>query len=209
MKLAVNLFLIIGILFGLEVSAEDVVEQEPIQVEDFRGEQRSGWYLSGGFINIDETVAVNEAIDDSAFYLNGGWEGHKGNFAYSVGASGYFLSDNDSFSQEVEDAFGNRSTASSDANAFGLFGELGYNYGFESGDKAFEIMAGAEAIWADRGIANCSNCYSEDIDLSSGLYIKPRFRFYNENGFIFSVGYHHYLSGDLDNGFSLSFSWTR
>lgn len=210
MKNSTNLFLL-GVLCSSTVVAESQSiedNQTESQVVDYRGDSSAGWFVSGGYLNFDGQVAEAEGIDDGAFYLNGGWEGRENSFSYAVGISGFIMSDNDKFSQRVEDAFGNESNASSSASGFGIFAELGYNFGFENGKTAFEVMAGAETIWADRSIANCSNCFSEDIELDSGFYIKPRFRFYNESGLIVSASYHQYLSGDIENGFSVNFAWS-
>ncbi|TQV74732.1 porin family protein [Aliikangiella marina] len=197
------IFLSLGIILSLNVNANDETSSNESVYE------RSGWFFSGGQMNFDSAVAEQQGIKDSSFYLNLGYEGHKGALAYGFGMSGLILSDDNSFTQRVVDNFGNTSTASSSADAFGFYGELGYSMDFESGGKSFDILAGLEAINASRGISNCSNCFSEDIDLSSGLYIKPRFRFYAESGFVFSFDYHQYLSGDIENGFSLNFSWTN
>lgn len=193
-------FLFLGISLAFNIAADENTTDDYVE--------RSGWFFSGGFMNFDSVVAEQEGIEDSSFYLNIGYEGQKGALAYGFGMSGLVLSDNDSFTQRVVDNFGNSSTASSSADAFGFYGEVGYNYEFESGDKSFEILAGLETINASRGITNCSNCFSEDIDISSGLYLKPRFRFYSDTDFVFSIDYLQYLSGDIENGFSLNFSWS-
>ncbi len=169
----------------------------------------NGWFFSGGYFTLDTANADAELIDDEAFAISFGWEGHDNSFVYGLGISGLFLSDNDSFSQVVESNFGGVTTASSTADSFGIFGEVGYSHAFNSSNNSFELLGGFEFTSASRSIANCSNCYSEDINLDSGLYIKPRIRFYGDNGFIFSIAYQHYLSGDIDGGVSLRFSWHR
>jgi hypothetical protein len=171
-------------------------------------DEATGWSFSIGNTSFDSQTALEEGIDDSAFSFDFAYTGYKENFIYAVGMSGMLLSDNESFSQGVTGGFGGGySTASSSANAFGFFGEVGYSHVLESGNVSFDLLGGLEVIWSERSIANCSNCYSEDIDLDSGLYLKPRVTFYKDSGFAFSIAYQKYLSADLEGGISLNFAW--
>lgn len=200
-------FFLMGELLADEVELNSVGSNKQQPIDSYRNEQSNGWFFSAGHMSLDSDNAAVELIDDSAFYMNVGWEGHKDTFVYATGISLFFLSDNDSFSQVVQSNFGGTSVESSTALGFGIFGEMGYSHVLASGNTAFEILGGAEVVNAERSIPNCSNCYSENINLDSGLYIKPRFRFYNGDTFIFSLAYQHYLSGDIDGGLSLMFSW--
>ncbi|WP_196137494.1 hypothetical protein [Aliikangiella sp. G2MR2-5] len=197
--------LMVSALFSANLKALD--SQESVNSMGNRPDSSNGWSVSLGHLNLEEKNAFAEGIKDTAFYLRGAWEGNKDQLVYGAGLTIAFLSDNDSFSVVVEDYFGDVSTASSDATAFGGFGEIGYSMPFESNNASFDILGGVELLWAERGITNCSNCPSEDINLDGGLYFKPRFRFFTSSTMAVSIAYQHYLSADIENGISVDFSW--
>ncbi len=173
-----------------------------------RPESGSGWSFSvGASANFDSEVAAQEGVEDSAVFLSGAWEKQNENLVFSAGLNIYFLSDEDSFNVLVEDNDGDISLASSDALGFGGFGEIGYSFELSSDSSRFDLLGGLEIISAERSIANCTNCPSESISIDGGLYVKPRFRYFTESNFVFSVELKQYLSGDVENSLGLNFAW--
>jgi hypothetical protein len=178
-------------------------ESPPINSFDY-----SGWTFALGYSSLEKENARNEFIGTNATFFKMGWEGQTNNFAYGAGIDGYLLKDNDSFEVIVEDVFGDRSRESSSANAFGFYGEVGMSYSFGTNNK-IDLMGGVDLLWAERSISNCSDCPSEDINLDGGFYVEPRIRMMSDNHFIFTLGYRQYVSGDIDGGFSLGFTWAH
>jgi hypothetical protein len=165
-----------------------------------------GWLMGVGYFSLEKNNAAAEGVGSNATFIKLGWEGQKGSLTYAIGMEAFLLSDKDSFNVTVEDGFGDVSTQSSTAEGYGVYGELGYSVPFSNNMK-IDLMGGLDLLWASRGVGNCSDCPSEDVNLDGGLYLEPRLRIINESGFNFSIGYRSYLSGDIENGFSLNFSW--
>ncbi|MDH5434364.1 MAG: hypothetical protein OEY19_10505 [Gammaproteobacteria bacterium] len=189
------------------VSNSLMAEENEVQ-NVFRYDEGQGWFMSVGYTGIDSETAFWEGIGDSGTSLKLGYGGHTNNFVYGFGMSWIMLSDKNSFSQTVQDNFGNTSTKSSSADAFGGFGELGYSYVFDSGNTSFDLLGGFEFVRAERTIANCSNCLSENINLDSGLYVLSRFTFFNQSGSAFSLGYQKYMTGDFTGGIDFRYTMT-
>jgi len=187
------------------VKADETQPTEPIAVNSY---DYSGWTVAVGYSSLEKENARQERIGSNATFLKIGWEGQTGIFAYGLGMDGYLLKDEDSFNVVVEDVFGDRSTESSSADAFGVYGEAGVSYSFGTNNKV-DLMGGLDILWANRGIGNCSDCPSEDVNLDGGFYIEPRLRMMSDTNFIFTLGYRQYVSGDVDGGLSLGFSWTN
>ncbi len=167
----------------------------------------NGFYVSLGQVSLDEDKAFEEGVEDSAFYFRLAWEGQNDHFVYGAGLSGYVYSDNEGFEQLVEDFGGDVSSEDSSAVAINLFFEGGYNHSFNEAISV-ELMGGFEpTISSERSIGNCTDCYSEDIDIGGGLYFSPRVRFGGANTFSFLLAYHQYLTGEVESGLTASFSW--
>jgi hypothetical protein len=58
---------------------------------------------------------------------------------------------------------------------------------------------------SERGISNCSNCYSEDIEIDGGIYGVLGVG-QTLGSLDLSVQFQQYLSGDLDNTIRLKLS---
>lgn len=167
----------------------------------------NGFYFSIGRASFDSETAEAERIDDTATFIRAMWEGQKGQLVYGAGIGMYFYSDNDSFTQEVEDSFGDRDRAKSSASGITGIGEIGYAKPLND-NLALEMLGGVEFMFSsERSIDYCSNCYEEDIDIDGGFYVMPRLRISSSGSFNFSVSYQHFLSGDIDNTIAANFSW--
>ena len=71
------------------------------------------------------------------------------------------------------------------------------------------LLAGYEAVLSsDRGIGLCTNCYSEDIDVSAGLYAQPRMTYTWDNGWYGALGYNAYFGGDVSNALMITLGAT-
>ncbi|WNO08776.1 porin family protein [Teredinibacter sp. KSP-S5-2] len=183
------------------------VYAETPQPQEQAPARSNAWYIGGGRVDIDSQIASEQGIGDSATYIKVGWVGQNKNFVYGAGISYLDYSDNRSFNQQVESNWGDRSTESSDASASAFFGEGGYTF-MPSKYVGIDMLAGMELIWrSERGIGNCSDCYEEDIDVDSGIYVSPRLRLIAD-GFTFSISYQHYLSGDLGGTPLVTLGWT-
>ncbi|MEW6990264.1 outer membrane beta-barrel protein [Colwelliaceae bacterium 6441] len=197
-----NALLISAVLISTKALAFD--ENLPLE----SNELQHRYYFSLGTTNIDSEVADQELIDDSATYIRIGWEGKKqlenNAIIFGAGISGLLYSDNAKFKQEVKSTFGKHSTASSSAESFGAYAELGYYHSLnERADLG--VFAGYDfAFSSSRSISNCSDCKSEDIDVDTGLYIMPKVKFAINQNWSLSLGYHHYLSGDVENTIAIS-----
>ncbi len=195
------------IFFLFSVSVFDAIAEEPTKqrLKSSAPISSSYWYLSLGQASIDTKIATQQGVKNSSTYIRLGWEGQNKKFVYGAGMSGFLYSDREKFSQTVrENIGGNVRSASSSADAFNLYGEAGYNHWFTNHIN-LGILGGYEwVLQSERGIANCTDCRSEDIDISSGLYLYPRLMFRTGKGFGLTLGYHHYLTGDVRNAISIS-----
>lgn len=167
-------------------------------------ESSHGFMFGLGQANFDKQVAIENGIDDSALSIRLGYEYRKTDYIFAGGITGLVYDDSDEFNQTVIDQFGNVSTAESSADAFGFYVEGGYEYPINSYAYA-DFMGGYEQIFSSsRSISNCSNCIDQDIDVDAGLYINPRLSVILDNSVFFSLGYQHYLGGDIENNIMLS-----
>jgi len=131
----------------------------------------NGFYGSVGYLGIDEEAARKEGVGDNAIVIEGGYYGVFNNlFVLKAGIYFPIIDDEASFDQSVEDNFGDVSTESSDINGYGVVVEGGVRF---SPNETINLGAsvGFRSLTADRDIAYCTNCRSDDIDLSGGAYI--------------------------------------
>lgn len=169
---------------------------------------RHTFYLGVGELNIDKQIAHNEGVGSTPTYVRLGWEGQKHNGIFAAGMSVFMYSDRESFSQDTRSNYGRYATEKSSAEAVNLYGEGGYSFQ-ATPNIYFDAVAGYELVLqSERSIAYCSNCYSEDIDIDSGLYLTPRMKVIADNGFTFLLSYHKYLSGDVNNGLSIGLGYS-
>ena len=168
------------------------------------GRNRLAWFAGLGQANIDGEEAFGQGIEDSALYIRLGLEFQRSSWLYGFGLSGLIYDDNAEFSQTVRDQFGNISTADSSAEAFDLYGEVGYRYMFSTATYLDFFTGYEQVLTSGRSISNCTDCYDDDIDIDSGLYLMPRLQFETQGGYIFSLSYRQYLSGDLENAIAFT-----
>lgn len=156
-------------------------------------------YFSLGRASFEKEAAQAQGVDEGATSIELAWEGEFTNkLILGVGLSGYFYSDNESFSQLTKDGYGDVSNSESSASGWGAFGEIGYGYGLNE-TVSLDLLAGFDLMMSSsRDIGYCTDCYSEDIDLSGGAYISPRIRFKSES-WMFAFTYQSFMNGDIEN----------
>lgn len=173
--------------------------------------RQTGWSWSGhaDHINIDKEAAAEQWIEDTAFAIGGAAEYYASDSenTLSLGASFIFYRDNAEFSQYVEDYWGDEDYEESNANAFMLFAEYGPKYRFGQDNMSFFSVRGGVSgiLGSERSISNCSNCYSEDIEIDGGVY--GVLGIGQTLGAVdISLQFQQYFSGDLDNTLRLKIS---
>jgi hypothetical protein len=173
--------------------------------------RQTGWSWSGhaDHINIDKEAAAGQWIEDTAFAIGGAAEYYASDSenTLSLGASFIFYRDNAEFSQYVEDYWGDEGYEESDANAFMLFAEYGPKYRFGQDNMSFFSVRGGVSgiLGSERSISNCSDCYSEDIEIDGGVY--GVLGVGQTLGAVdISLQFQQYFSGDLDNTLRLKIS---
>lgn len=171
----------------------------------------TGWSWSGhvDHVSIDSQAAAEQWIKDSATAIGGAAEYYssKTENTLVLGGSVLLYRDNAEFAQYVEDYWGDVDYNESDATAFMLFAEYGPKYRFGQDNMSFfTVRGGVSGIFAsERGISNCRNCYSEDIEIDGGVYGVLGIG-QTLGRFDLGVQFQQYLSGDLDNTIRLKFS---
>ncbi len=190
----------------LPVAAQQTMETVVAVDEDF-----GKWEFRGGLINnaFDKDAAYVEGIDDSALSLYVAGDYLKSGYRTSVFLEFYLYDDKYGFSQWVEgDGWfndGDISQQSSDANGVSagiLFGPQ-WNFGVDNKAVAY-VQGGFDVMLSsERGIASCSNCYSEDIEMGGGALVQAGVE--REVGsFTLGVVARSHLSGDLGSSFGVT-----
>lgn len=153
-----------------------------------------------GHANIDQEAARSEFIDDGALNFSLTAMYLKNNWMTTLGTEIISYDDDASFSQDVTSPFFGDSTEDSSATGILFTGAFGYRWTYQENDAASTyLQAGASfMIDSSRGIDNCSNCYSEDIDIEGGGFIRGGVH-YSWNAVGLGIEYTQFMSGDLDN----------
>lgn len=171
----------------------------------------TGWSWSGhvDHVNIDSQAANEQWIENTATAIGGAAEYYssKTENTLVLGTSFLFYRDNAAFSQYVEDYWGDTDYTESDANAIMVFAEYGPKYRFGQDNMSFFTVRGGVSgmLYSERGISNCSNCYSEDIDIDGGVYGVLGIG-QTLGSLDLSLQFQQYLSGDLNNTIRLKLS---
>jgi len=164
----------------------------------------SGFIFGVGLANIDPDVAANAQVDESAVSIRIGWEYRPSDYIIGAGISGLIYDDKADYDQLVIDQYGNTSTEKSSADAFGFYIEGGYEYSINPYFYTDFIGGYEQTLDSSRAISNCGDCYDSDIDVDAGLYINPRITIIFQSTAFLSLGYQHYLNGDIDNNIMLN-----
>jgi len=169
------------------------------------------WSWSGHIdhVTFDEEAAAEAFIEDTATALGFAAEYYTNTSenTLSLGMNILFYRDNAAFGQYVEDYWGDVDYSESDASAIMLYAEYGPKYRFGQDNMSFVVVrGGASGIFAsERTIANCSDCYSEDIEMDGGVYGIVGIG-QTLGSLDLSLQFQQYFSGDLDNALRLKLS---
>ncbi|MDF2178279.1 hypothetical protein P2G88_08450 [Aliiglaciecola sp. CAU 1673] len=172
------------------------------------------WEFAGraAITNLDSDTAKQEGVDSSAYSLGFTADYYSNVWVTSLGLDILFYDDNASFRQQVEGTGwlnnGDRSTENSDANAVVASIAFGHQWKFaEENSVAATLQGGYAHVFAsERGISNCSNCYSEDIDIDGGMFIQATVE-KDVGGWAIGAYVQQFLTGDgLNNSFGVRFS---
>jgi hypothetical protein len=171
------------------------------------------WFFNAhvGTMSLDKDKANSQYSDSSAYvvgfnadYLTSNW--------ITTGTVAFLVYDDYAeFSQVVEGQgwFNNGDSSVESSNASGVIFSIASGYQWTVGEErefAARLQAGFSGLTAsERGIENCSNCYSEDININGGLFLLGSIQ--RDVG-RFSIGlfYQQYFSGDLNNSLGISIS---
>ncbi|MCO7226911.1 hypothetical protein [Pleionea sp. CnH1-48] len=203
-----NLITLLALISSASVWAETQPEQPVPEEKEEVYLQTTTWGISAGTINFNPALAAREGVDESAVHLDFVWHQQEDSFVYGGGITGILYSDNESFSVDVIDGFGDHRRASSSASGFGLFGEIGYSFNWKPKSVHLGAMIGVEKIWSERGISNCTDCPSENINIDSGFYLKPHIKFITNSGFTFTISYKKFAGDDMEDAVFLTFGST-
>jgi hypothetical protein len=162
-----------------------------------------GWEYSihVGSASIDSETAVQEGIKDSALAIGIFADYRQNGWLSRVGLDMFIYDDNEEFEQIVEGQGvfndGDISTESSDAQAFALSAATGYEFRFgENNASSVSLLGGFTAmVSSERSITDCTNCFSEDIDVDGGVFVAGTLSHDFES---FGMGLHvrQYIGGD-------------
>jgi len=162
-------------------------------------------------VNINQQVADHELIDSSAqsITLDGEYffDPHVST-AIGIGLLSY--DDNNAFTQQTQSVWSNDvSNSSSTAQGVPMYLDVGYTQYSETSVPVYFTARGGFGVMlqSDRSIDNCSDCYSENIDVRDGAYALVGVGVNLFSSFNLGVYYRKYISGDLEDSVGLRLSF--
>lgn len=195
--------LVLSALFSSQLAAQQVV----VPADDEMGK----WEFRGALINnaFDQEKSYVEGIDDSALSLLIAGDYIKSGFRTTLFVEMFMYDDKYGFSQWVEGSGwynnGDVSQESSDASGVSLGALFGPQWQFGEDNQAVAYVQGGfnAMVSSERGIASCSDCYSEDIDIEGGALVQAGVE-RNVGSFTLGVVARSHLSGDLGSSLGLT-----
>lgn len=164
--------------------------------------------VSVGHEELDSETAYQAYIEDNAWSIGISADYDSGRWLSSIGLGIVRYRDDAGFTQGTVDGWGDYDNSESTASGTLLSFAIGprWKVGADESVLLYTQAGLGKMFESSRSIANCSNCYEEDIDLESGLF--ARFGLIKELG-SFGLGFSltQYLSGDGQDR-SLSFIWS-
>jgi outer membrane protein W len=159
-------------------------------------------------VNFDTEAAhsVDAMVKDSATALSLDAEYFFHNhYSFGMGLAFLQYSDYADFSQNTT-----QGTKSSDASAMPIYADVGYKR-FLGANGAHYVTTRLGLSYnasSSRSIANCSNCYEEDIELSGGFYGQIGAGIQIKDAWRIGIHYKQYFSGDFENVIGLGITHT-
>ncbi len=175
-------------------------ESESVAEENYVIDDQWQWSITLSNTGFDDSV-LKEGIDTSAIGFGVDLDYIDNNWITTFSADYLAYDDNNSFEQYVVGSGwqnkGDESTESSNASGVLLGVATGRMYFFgDNQDVAVIGQVGMSFMaYSERSISYCDDCYSEDIDVDGGLFLKAGI--VKDTG-SFNIGLHAktYLSGD-------------
>jgi len=172
---------------------------------------KSGWTLgfNAAVVSLDQDTARLEGIKDNAYLVGIVANYSQEQWITSLGVDVLVYDDNEEFKQTVvgDGVFndGDISVESSSANGALVSVATGYQWFFgKQKDITLKLQGGYGHMFSsERSIANCSDCYEEDIDVKGGVFLKVGALKSNET---FDIGIYaqQFLTGDgINNAIGL------
>lgn len=163
------------------------------------------WRISVDSLSLDSTKAGVEGISDSSTGIGVSLDFRQGMLVGGFGMFGGSVDDANGFSQGVKnESTGETWVADSTTSVFSFFAEAGGSY-FVKQMAYVDLVGGYQSLSISRSISNCTDCDSESLGLSGGIYVKPRVRVPFGDKFMGSLSLMSYLSGDIKSAFALGF----
>ncbi|MFT7562199.1 MAG: hypothetical protein ACI93R_004134 [Flavobacteriales bacterium] len=132
---------------------------------------RWSWGGEIATVSINDEVAREQAIDNSAVSFGGYADYSKKHWLATLGLGFVAYDDNAGFSQRTEDNFGNDNNTSSSASAISVNAAIGPKLNFNDDGFVFAQVGYDQLVASERSISNCTNCFSEKIDVNGGLFL--------------------------------------
>jgi hypothetical protein len=150
--------------------------------------------VAGFTSSIDSGAALREGVGERGWgFLAGGAYRLSPNLALGAELGGQYVKDEDVFTQQTT---GGRRSSTTTLIEFAPY--LGVR--LPAGDRLqIGVNGGYGVLFARRTIENCSNCFTEDLDLDGGLYVEPMLLFGARDSLQFGATFRLYLGGDLKN----------
>lgn len=177
------------------------VDAGPANLENQKYFDSREMSISLGQSKISTGAAQKEGVGEDIQFAKIYLQGQRGTILVAAGIGFINFDDKNSISQRVE-RNGSVSTETSSASGLSLNLEGGFRYNISIVN--LDMLAGIEYFKASRKIDNCTDCSEEDIEIDSGLYLKPRISAEFTPKFGMDLSYSVYTSSDLENSLALS-----
>lgn len=190
-------------LFALQASAQEaplLKKAPPTWLNNW------GFSLQLGQLNLDPVAARYESLNDTATLLSLDAERYWNDYNLSI-ATGFDIQiyrDKAGFRQNT--TMGMQSSSAS-GGSFHFQGGPQMRLGDNDAIRAFLHAGYNQVLSNNRGIGNCTNCYSEKIRLESGNYLAAGIG-YKINQLTWGVQYVKYASGDFKDSIALRMTGT-
>lgn len=167
-----------------------------------------GGYLES--LSLDTEKASEEGIEDSANVFGFVANDQQGLLMVSMGLGIIVYKDNEEFKQAVQYFNDDIDTESSDATGLLLHFDVGPRFQLgQSRASYFALKGGIGKVAAsERSISNCSNCYSEDINIDGGPYVQAALGVGSDNlGVALQFSKYTNEEKGLSSGLRVAISW--
>lgn len=164
-------------------------------------------------VTFDERKAAYEGVDSEANAILLEGEYFFDNHLSTVVGVGYLkYDDNYKFTQTTQSVYGGGTDDSgSTASAIPLIFDVGYTRFYGDSTPVYVTVRGGlnYLLASDRGIENCVDCYSEDIELDGGVFAQLGAGINLGRSFTLGLYYKNYMSGDMEDAVGLKLSFGR